>query len=224
MRCTDCSREVRPVLAVDIDGTLGDYHAHWFAFAEDWLGEAGHERAQTYQGDISMADHMGIDKRTYRMIKLAYRQGGMKRSMPRFPGARELLLWLGVENVEIWLTTTRPYLQIGNIDEDTREWLRRNRLPYDHILYDEDKYNALLAHVDRERVVCVLDDQYEPEYRRAIQLGLSPIILRTRYNQRKIDINGPDEMNVAYSLGIAAEMIDKRLQTWREFNGLASAD
>ena len=38
MKCSSCSAPVAPVVAIDIDGTLGDYHQHFIEFAEQWLG------------------------------------------------------------------------------------------------------------------------------------------------------------------------------------------
>jgi hypothetical protein len=51
-------------------------------------------------------------------------------------------------------------MRLDNVDPDTREWLRRHKIPYDHLLYDEKKYRTLSAIVDADRVVAVLDDQY----------------------------------------------------------------
>jgi hypothetical protein len=36
--CTRCSSVVKPLVAVDIDGTLGDYHTHFLNFAREYLG------------------------------------------------------------------------------------------------------------------------------------------------------------------------------------------
>ncbi len=184
MLCSKCSEQLKPIVAVDIDGTLGDYHEHFHAFAEAYVGRPlGRASTDCYNGDDEFSEYLQLDKALYRQIKLAYRQGGLKRSMPLFPQAKNLMWWLRQEGVEIWVTTTRPYLRLDGIDPDTREWLRRNDIPYDGLLYDEDKYQVLAERVDPARVVAIVDDL--PEQCRAANAAFSrniAVLVSTRYN------------------------------------------
>src|SRR5258708_2234575 len=147
MRCTDCSREVRPVVALDLDGTLLDYHRHLLCFADDYLYTyhmAEPEKNPMYDGTEPFRDWFcrlyGVDVRTFRDIKLAYRSGGMKRTARSFAGAQEL-----VRNVrqveEVYLTTTRPYMRLDNIEPDTRFWHEKHEYGFDELLRGESKYN-----------------------------------------------------------------------------------
>jgi hypothetical protein len=158
-----------PVVGIDIDGTLGQYHDHFLAFARDWLGapefwpgpkvargEHQYWPDDAYDGSCTLAEYMGISKARYRQCKLAYRRGGLKRSMPVYPGARELLATLR-RRAWVVLCTTRPYLHMDNIEPDTVEWLRRNRLPYDALLMGEHKYRDLKRQYG-DYVAAVLDD------------------------------------------------------------------
>jgi hypothetical protein len=77
------------VVGLDIDGTIGDYHGHFLTFAAAWLGKAMPAPADINPG-LPLHRHMRVSKERYRQVKLAYRQGGLKRSMPVYPGAREL--------------------------------------------------------------------------------------------------------------------------------------
>lgn len=162
---------VTPVVGVDIDGTLGPYHEHFLRFARGWLGVDPvkgwpgppdyRDRGSwwgdfDYQSVCSMAEYMGVSKRTYRLCKLAYRRGGLKRSMPVYNGAREMLVALR-RRAWVVLCTTRPYLHLDNIEPDTIEWLRRNRLPYDAMLMGEHKYRDLRKQYG-EMVAAVVDD------------------------------------------------------------------
>ena len=169
MLCSSCRHEVKPVVAIDIDGTLGDHHGHFQEFTERYVdqplgpplwevpGRASNDRI-AYPYDEEFSDWLGLPKGIYREAKLAYRQGGMKRLMPVHDGASELVDNLRSIGAEVWLCTTRPYLRLDNIDPDTREWLRRNRIEYDGLIYGEDKYQRLSDIVGHERVVGVLDD------------------------------------------------------------------
>lgn len=154
--CTECSTPVKPIVAVDIDGTLGKYHQHFTRFFFQYWAMPIPEIP--YQGGQSFSDWIGCDKATYRETKLAYRQGGGKRTMPLYKGAQELMRELPKMGAEVWLTTTRPYLRLDSTDPDTRFWLRRHGIAYDYLLYDEDKYQKLADRVDWGRVVMVLDD------------------------------------------------------------------
>lgn len=165
MRCSSCSRPVKPVVAVDIDGTLADYHVRFLHFAEDWLDRPFRTERLEYTGNDQYSswfcDVFGVDLTTFRAIKLAYRQGGNKRWAPSFPGAVELVTALREEGAEVWLTTTRPWERYDRVDPDTREWLRRHDIEFDALLYDADKLVRLADNVDPERVIAVVDDEAE---------------------------------------------------------------
>lgn len=219
MRCTHCANEVKPVVCLDIDGTMADYHGHFLKFAAQWLGIEDDGWAMEYDGSEDLATYMDIEKRLYRQIKLAFRQGGMKRSAPMFPHANVLARNLRSLGVEVWVTTTRPYLRMDNIDPDTREWLSRNGIPFDHLHYDDDKYSSLLDMVDRERIVCVLDDDPK-QVSRALEVGIEMALWRrTRFNSSALL---PATVRVPWSvpsLQDAEQVIIKLLGEWRAEHG-----
>lgn len=170
MKCTDCGRPVRPVVAIDIDGTLGDYHAHFIRFSEDWLGQP----LPNYDFEVNC----GLTTYTWRQIKLAYRQGGMKRTMPPLGRPGLMSLAIARTGAEIWVTTTRPYNRLDNIDPDTQEWLRRNGVAYDYVIYDPDKYEELAQLVGADRVVAVLEDLPNQAERASRLFGAGAVVLR----------------------------------------------
>ncbi len=169
------------VVALDIDGTLGDYHSHFLRFAEGWFGKPM-PAASELNGLRPLHAEMHVSKAMYRNCKLAYRQGGMKRSMPVFEGASEMTRSLRKEGAEVWLCTTRPYLRLDNIDPDTRHWLRRNRIQYDGMLYGERKYRDLVEIVGANNVLAVLDDDTD-QIKIASGLGLPAYLCRRSHNQ-----------------------------------------
>lgn len=154
--------EGKPVVALDIDGTLGDYHGNFTRFARLYF-ERPESDWRTDNPGLPLWEWMGISHRDYRDAKLAYRQGGWKRWMPAYPMASQLTHEIRYAGAEVWLCTTRPYLRLDNVDPDTREWLRRNRIQYDALLFDpaheEDgtKYDEL-ARQAGSRVCAILDD------------------------------------------------------------------
>lgn len=218
VRCSHCSRKVRPVVAVDIDGTLGDYHGHFLAFAEAYLGVEAVDLG-SYDGTISFR-HWFLNTfalendRAWYDIKLAYRQGGMKRSMPIMKDATDFMQWLHRAGVEVWITTTRPFLRLDGIDPDTRHWLERNSIPYTGLLYDEDKYIRLGDNVEKDRVVAILDDlgeQYDAA--EGVFGGSVPILRRNAYNV------GVKREIIASNLEVARQLIAARLTEWKVQHG-----
>lgn len=168
-----------PLVALDLDGTLGDYHRHFERFAQMWTG-----REIRWDPEIvgPFYKQLGMSKAVYRQCKLAYRMGGMKRSIPVFDGAAEMVRAIRGAGVGIAACTTRPYLAMSTIDLDTQHWLRRNGIKVDHILYGEHKYRDLVKSVGRDRVVCALDDDLS-QLGVAQKLGITPIMRRNEANQ-----------------------------------------
>lgn len=172
----------KPVVALDIDGTSADYHGWFLRFAEMYLGRDMPAAEQNNPG-MPLHAFMGVSKATYRKVKLAYRQGGLKRAMPVTPGMPDAVRSWRKAGAEVWICTTRPYLRLDSIDPDTREWLRRNRMQYDAVLFGHNKYRELKSLVGVQRVVAVIEDLPEM-MRQAEECGLTERLLRDQpYNR-----------------------------------------
>jgi hypothetical protein len=151
----------KPVVALDIDGTLGDFHGNFLKFARLYFDRPRSDWATPNPG-LPMWEWMGLDHAEYVAAKLAYRQGGWKRWMPCYLRASALTHGIRRMGAEVWICTTRPYLRLDNVDPDTREWLRRNDIQYDAVLFDRidskgSKY-AELKEQAGDRVASILDD------------------------------------------------------------------
>lgn len=184
MLCTNCTEPVKPLVAFDLDGTLGDYHRHLSNFMLRYWG-AGKLQTQLFAWDGvgEFEDYFGLTKAEYRQAKLAFRQGGWKRWMPAFPGAARL-----VDNIrgraDVWIATSRPWQRLDNIDPDTVEWLQRNGITVDGLVYGDDKYERLVGSIDRRRIVAVVDDLYE-QCELAAELGLMAVQRSNAANQTR---------------------------------------
>lgn len=217
MQCSNCGGLVRPVVAIDIDGTLGDYHDHFIDFAAEYIGaERGMiKRAKRYEGGVEgsffvhVANCFDLSRRDWEDIKLAYRQGAQKRSMPVFAGASDLAGSCRDAGAEVWVTTTRPYLRLDGIDPDTRFWLKRHGIEYDGLLYDEDKYRRLAERIDPDRVVAVIDDLPEQFVEANKAFGDGTAILRgTKWNTAVGLVPRAGDLNMA------AQEIMRRIEAW----------
>lgn len=170
----------KPVVALDIDGTLGDYHGHFTRFAEQWVGRRMPDPTQNTDG-VPLYKWLGMSKATYRQCKLAYRQGGLKRSMPCYDGSAEVVRHIRRRGAEVWICTTRPYLRLDTIDPDTRHWLRRNKIQYDGVLFGEHKYRRLHSIVG-DNVMFVVDDLPEM-IEQAWQMSMLGLLRDQVYNR-----------------------------------------
>lgn len=175
---------LRPVFGIDIDGTLGDWHAEFLFFAAKYLCRA----IPPYDGDKALFQHIGVSKHTYRQMKLAFRQSGLKRAMRVFPGAVSLVRALRAAGAEVWVCTTRPYLRLDNIDPDTRWWLRHHGLTYDGVLFGEKKYADLQRLVGSGRVLGVLDDMVD-QVEAASRIGLPAYLVDRAHNGMVTDVH-----------------------------------
>ena len=201
-----------PVVALDIDGTLCAYHQHFTRFAEQWTGKPMPDVAEP-TGGVPFHKHLGISKSTYRRIKLAYRQGGMKRSMPVYPGVGDLTRHIRSKGCQVWICTTRPYLSLDNIEPDTRHWLReRAHAQFDNVLFGEHKYRDLVKAVGRNRVVMIADD-LPAMIDQACDLGLRAYLKAQPYNVQY------DRSDMAGRFRTVAELKEAFNREWEKFNG-----
>lgn len=199
-----------PIVALDIDGTLGDYHGHFTRFAEQWIGRELPDPKANTNGE-PFHKHLGISKATYRQCKLAYRQGGMKRSMPVYPGASDLTKYIRSMGAQVWICTTRPYLRLDNIDPDTRHWLRRGEGPgksiqYDAVLFGEHKYQDLKKTATGD-VLFVVDD-LPVMLVQAMSQGFDTVLMDAPYNR------GWDSARsqIVYGMADIARLFDLRME------------
>jgi hypothetical protein len=192
------SGDGRPVVALDIDGTLGDYHKHFLWFAEMWIGIPMPSPLDINPG-LRLSEFMNVPHSLYRECKLAYRQGGLKRFMPAYPYAAELTHNIRATGAQVWICTTRPYLRLDNIDPDTREWLRRYDIKYDAVIFEgisyEDgthqvtKYEELVRQIGVNRIVAATDDLPE-QTADAFKQGIRRVYLRDQPYNRRDNVRG----------------------------------
>lgn len=211
------TRANKPVVSLDLDGTIGDYHSHFLWFATLWFGREFPPPDEVNPG-MRLSDFMGIPHHEYRDCKLAYRQGGLKRFMPAYPFASELTQNVRAAGADLWICTSRPYLRLDNIDPDTREWLSRNRIEYDAVLWEgldegteSTKYSDLVSQNGLDRIVAVTDDLPE-QTADAERLGILNIYVRDQPYNREPSVRG-DRVRSLEELWTCLEM---DISMWKE--------
>lgn len=209
-------------MALDVDGTIADYHGHFLRFAEGYFGRPFPSPHSINPG-LRLSEFMGINHNDYRKCKLAYRQGGLKRSMPPLRGIDDLVYRMrSYWGVQVWICTTRPFNSLSNIDEDTQEFLRRNGIGYDAIIFDalggDEKYWELRRQANG-RIAAVVEDLPE-QAKMAMKLGLGPVLLHNQpYNQGPIDSQNVHRWTTVMDL---EQLLHKAIKNWRETRASAS--
>lgn len=208
MLCTKCTQPVKPIVVFDIDGTLGDYHGHFYRFCHNYFGWPK-TQYWNWDGQGEFEDFLNLTKTQYREAKLAYRQGGNKRWMPCYPESA-LVVAEARQVAEVWIATTRPWQRLDNVDPDTREWMRRNRIEVDGLLYGDTKYLQLVETVDRSRIAAVVEDLPE-QFAIARSLGLPVILRENHHNATGVSLVPRGTLSIcgAWALAKAEEWIER---------------
>jgi hypothetical protein len=181
VKCSNCSANVKWVVAIDVDGTMAKYHRAYRDFLILYDNRVSWQTPNTWTGLGEFRDVFGLTQHEHHERKLAFRAGGFKRWMDKFDSAGWMMKRLQQMGLEVWVTTTRPWMRMDNVDRDTLEWLRRWDIPFDHLLFDEDKYGRLMELVDPERILLVLDDENE-QIQRCEELALPAVLHRSEWN------------------------------------------
>jgi hypothetical protein len=213
MKCSKCSEIVAPVVACDIDGTLAEYHLAFADFA--WLYWNAVPEFEDWTGEGEFEDYLHLTKAQYREAKLAFRQGGYKRNLIPYDGTFELTWAIEQTGAELWLCTARPWLLHDSIDPDTVWWLHKHDLPFENLIYGEDKYAALAARLDGQRVVMVLDDLPEM-YDAAEKYFPGMAVQISRPHNSAAVCTRPVR---APGLAAAQRLAVRRIKTWKEHYG-----
>ena len=143
------------IVGVDIDGVLADYPRSFVDFINEELGT---NYTMDMVDSYDIYECLGIPTEVGVKLKDKYRQSGRKRFIPVCEGAKEMLQWMRDQGYKIMLLTARPYDKYKRIFADTMEWLEKNNLPYDSILFDEDKEERLLKEFGRDKIEFFIDD------------------------------------------------------------------
>lgn len=123
------------IVGIDIDGVLGMYHEWFTEYAKRVFGVP----VDTFE---ELKEKLSATE--YAKIKDAYRQSGWKANMPVKPGAVELTHKLKEAGYQIIILTARPYKKYTRIYPDTLEFLKKNDIKFDAIIWDEQKHFKII--------------------------------------------------------------------------------
>ena len=135
------------LLSCDIDGILNDYPECWL----DYLGE----RCGRRYGSVHEAKNCEL---LYKEYKSDYRKSEFKANLPVRTEGVELLKELNRRGYSIVIATSRPLNnpQYPGLYDLTRNWLFKNDIPFDTLLFKDssvgfiDLYPDIELHIEDE--------------------------------------------------------------------------
>jgi len=145
----------RKVVGVDIDGVLAAYPEHFLDFINR---EVGTDLKVEDLTEYNVYEALELPYDMTKRLKAKFRETGEKRHIPVLDGAKEFLESLKNNDYKIVLLSARPYKKYKRIFADTQEWLEKNELIHDAILWDEDKCNRLIREFGHDNVEFFVED------------------------------------------------------------------
>lgn len=119
------------VVCIDMDDVICDL-SPWRAALEGFRGDAP------------------MNERTLRLVesyKEEFYQNGRFSELKPVAGAREGMRTLRDEGFKIIIITARPQWQYPRLYADTIQWLVRHGIPYDLLVFDKDKAEAIYQYI-----------------------------------------------------------------------------
>ena len=125
----------------DIDGVLNYYPDTWLEFLNCNKHKTGLHNVidlQFAKANIPYAD--------YRALKKEYRESGVKETLDVRRGAFEVIHHLKhARGYKIIIITSRPVRKHPTLFKQTINWLENNNIPYDDVIFAEDKHVEVLT-------------------------------------------------------------------------------
>lgn len=172
-------------IGIDIDDTISETYEMLFGYAQKYtiedLGKSGEiQRIETPTHHVIEVMHKWDKGEFDKFFEKYYAEFLEKVNIKPF--AKDVIQKLS-ENNKIILITARWELKNTNVTEITKEWLKRNEVPYDKIITDaQDK-----ASIAKENSIDLfIDDSFE-NCKKVSDNGIKSFVMETRTNTKYND-------------------------------------
>ena len=174
----------KKVCYFDIDGVLNNYPECWLEFIRMKLPSKD-SRTEYILGDLNRAKH-NIPYQEYKDLKWEYRESGYKENISITPMAPEITYDLHQRGYHIVIITARPVKEHPSLFKQTINWLQKNNIEFDDIIFDMDKHIAVLKRYPHLNFG-VEDHRYYANL--VASWGYHMYLLDNKYNQGDIHKN-----------------------------------
>ena len=169
----------RKVLVTDLDGCVADI--------EPFIQEFG-----AYGKTVGGVEIEQAKSRWY--------EAGKFKDLPTIPGAIDVLKEARNAGYLIAIITARPVWEHRRVRPDTVAWLEEHGVPHDILVFDKDKYDALIKHVFPAQVLTFIEDRDKHAIEIAAH-GIPVTLINKTYNRTLSDhpcirrVDGWDEIS-----------------------------
>lgn len=165
------------VCIFDIDGVLNYYPDSYVEFVNDKLGT-------DYQDLYEVKDKISYSE--YRKLKKEYRTSGYKENLLVRPEAFNSLLEIKNRGYYIIILSSRPVQEINSLIMQTTNWLRKNGLIYDYLIFEKEKHLEIIQKFSNVKFV-VEDNR---AYANSIaKYGSKVFLVDNKYNKGDLEPN-----------------------------------
>ncbi len=161
-------QEHTPVVLTDLDDVIADL-TNWRQKLVEIGGAAGEPLAASQEIEAWKDEF--------------HRRGGLRTLAP-IAGAVPALRAIRDMGYKIVIITARPYCQYKRLYADTIDWLRNHGVPYDLLLFNKDKAEAVHDHVLPARPAFLVEDR-EKHAKEVAGVGV-PVLLFDREHNRDV--------------------------------------
>jgi len=175
---------VKKVCYLDIDGVLNNYPECWLDFVRSKLPQRS-GRYPEIMRDLNLVK-ANLSYQGYKNLKWEYRESGYKTTIPITPMASAITYDLHQMGYHIVIITARPVKEHPSLFKQTMDWLQKNKIEFDDLIFDGDKHIAVLKrypHLD----FGVEDHRYYANL--VASWGYKMYLLDSKYNQGEIHKN-----------------------------------
>lgn len=126
----------------DIDGVLNNYPKCWLQFIREH--PSGIESSYGPIEDLNTTKNK-IPYQMYKNLKWEYRESGYKETLPVNSDAANLTSWLARQGYYIVIITSRPVKEHPSLFKQTTNWLDKNHIEYNDLLFNPEKHISVLS-------------------------------------------------------------------------------
>lgn len=146
--------ETNRYIICDVDGVLADYVNGFYRWVAATAPELRVPVGRPYPSPAALR----IREDEWRVLKHRYRTQGILLTLEPLDGAVQYLRTYAERGVNICLLTTRPGEDQYIVEEHTREWLAKHRIPFDVLEFTEDKVAHICEGYKPADVLRFIDD------------------------------------------------------------------
>jgi len=165
------------IAAIDIDGVLAKFPEPFIEFTNKELNT----KFTDFEDLETTLDYL-----TYENLKDRYRQSGIKANLPLTKNAVEFTNELRKRGYKIVMLSARPVEIYKRIYSDTLEWLNKNKIAYDAVMFDKEKHIKIVREFPNLKFI-VEDNRHNAN--KVARLNCKAFLLDNTYNQGKTHPN-----------------------------------